>query len=190
METSASPGSTARPRRVAGLRRSDAGARHPGDIRLPLRRPRRPLHGRGHRPVRPRRSRLRRPAARLRPGVRTLPHAAPERRHQQVEHALRGHGRGGRPLRGRHALEPCLQRGHDGLPVVARDLPERHGRDMPQERRRRGQRQPARAACDRARQHERIRRAQRHGAGVLPGRPHCRRPSPRTRRSWCVSAPS
>ena len=97
----------ARPARLPGLRRHarrdharlrgpDAGGRHPGHVRLHLRRARQP---RRRRRVRTRRERLRRRAEELRRRVREVLRPAGGRRHQQEQHAVRRHRRRERPLR-------------------------------------------------------------------------------------------
>jgi hypothetical protein len=65
-------------------------AKNTRDLRVHLRRPRQP-HARAR--LRPRRGRLPAAARRLRLGVRGVLPAAHGRRHRQVEHALRRHGR-------------------------------------------------------------------------------------------------
>ena len=83
------------------------------------------------------RSRLQAAAEGLRHGVRQVLHAALERRHQQVEHAVRLHRRRGRPLRRRHGdvgrrgqpdVHACALLEHVRAPVE----PDRRGDREPQ----------------------------------------------------------
>ena len=90
--------------------------------------------------LRARRGRLRPAAQGLRPGVRGLLQPPAERRDHEEEHAVRGHGRGGRPLR-RYAPGRAVRRRHHAVHLQQR--PRDRGERRPEADRRhlqRGQR--------------------------------------------------